>query len=253
MPLPIINAIWIGRELGPLHVKCLESFLRHGHQVVLYVYEKPIDCPSGIELTDAGRLLPKEMIFRNRKTGSYAPFSDLLRYELLYQGLGIYVDCDVFCLKPFPNDLHIFCEEKDGIITNSLLRLPPDNPVTIDLANMRKIPNFTPPWYSKKRLLKLRLLRLTGQGKLDSLHTNTLGPPAVTYYLKKHGMLDKAMPKDTYINNVTITSMLQNPSVKLADIITDRSIALHIGNSIIDPLHNLPPGCILKNILDDKI
>jgi hypothetical protein len=100
MGLAIVNAIWIGPELGVVHVACLKSFLRHGHQVVLHCYEKPKDVPDGVELADASRLLPIKRIFYKNKNKSVAGFADLLRYELLGLGLGLYVDCDVFYLRP---------------------------------------------------------------------------------------------------------------------------------------------------------
>lgn len=114
MSLPTINTIWIGLELGPIHVECLKSFLKHWHRVVLHVYEEPVDLPFGIELSDANELLPRELIFTNRKTGSYAPFSDLLRYELLYKGLGLYVDCDIYCQAHFRMTLMCSARAKGG-------------------------------------------------------------------------------------------------------------------------------------------
>ena len=255
MSLPTINTIWIGLELGPIHVECLKSFLKHGHRVVLHVYEEPVDLPFGIELSDANELLPRELIFTNRKTGSYAPFSDLLRYELLYKGLGLYVDCDIYCLGPFPDDPYVFCESKGGLITNALLRLPPDDPVTFDLANMINYPKLVPPPppYTKWRLIKWRLLRLTQRYKFDRLNTSALGPPALTYYLYKHGLIDKAMPRETCLPKITSTSMLRDPSVKLTDIITNKSIGIHLGNSTIGEINNLPQGCILKDIINGII
>ncbi len=95
--LPVVNAIWIGPELGPIHVACLHSFLRHGHRVVLHCYERPKDTPKHIEIADAAKLLPAERVIRYRRSGGLSLFSNLLRYELLKSGLGLYVDCDVFC------------------------------------------------------------------------------------------------------------------------------------------------------------
>ena len=67
MTLATINAIWIGSRLGDLHVACLRSFLRHGHRVVLHVYDEPQDTPFGVALADASKFLPRSRIFRNRK------------------------------------------------------------------------------------------------------------------------------------------------------------------------------------------
>jgi hypothetical protein len=126
--LPIINAIWIGAELGQIHAACLRSFLRHGHRVVLHCYERPADTPADVEIANARNLLPENGIVRYRGTGSFALFSNLLRYEILKASLGIYVDCDVFCLRPIEDADYIFGREgilKVLLSTTLFLSCPP--------------------------------------------------------------------------------------------------------------------------------
>ena len=74
---------------------------------MLHCYEQPIDTPKGVELADASKLLPESQLIKHKESGSYAIFSDLLRYEILRAGLGLYVDCDIF--------LHASIEDEDYI------------------------------------------------------------------------------------------------------------------------------------------
>lgn len=99
--LPTINALWIGSELNLIASACLKSFLKYGHIVNLYTYGNIVNVPNGVNIIDGSHIIPKEKIVKHQKTGSYALFSDIFRYVLLSKiNQGIYVDCDVYCLKP---------------------------------------------------------------------------------------------------------------------------------------------------------
>ena len=99
--LPAVHAVWIGGPLGSMHVACLKSFVRIGHRTVLHVYDDPTDAPAGVELADASKILPRERVVVHRN-GSYALFADIFRYKLLASGAEIYVDCDMYCVRPLP-------------------------------------------------------------------------------------------------------------------------------------------------------
>jgi hypothetical protein len=101
--LPIINALWIG-QLSPVEHLCLGSFAAQGHPVHLYAYDPIDNLPTGVTIQDAGEILPRELIFKNqlgKGKGSLAAFSDLFRFKLMLDRGGLWVDADIFCLKPF--------------------------------------------------------------------------------------------------------------------------------------------------------
>lgn len=104
MSAPLVQTLWIGPTLKPLHTECLQSFLKQGHSVDLYCYEKVQGVPSGVNLRSAAEILPAEMIFAYQKgpgKGSFSAFSNIFRYALLFERGGIWIDTDVFCLRPF--------------------------------------------------------------------------------------------------------------------------------------------------------
>src|SRR5690606_33677576 len=107
MPLPTINAVWIGRQMGPMHAACLQSFIDTDHLVVLHTYGEVEDAPRGVVYSDARQLLPEEDLVRHRN-GSFALSSDYMRYEIMRLGLGLYIDCDVYCLEPIDDADYIF-------------------------------------------------------------------------------------------------------------------------------------------------
>ena len=121
--LATINAIWIGPNLGPIHVACLKSFLNQGHKVILHSYKCPQDKPEKVEFADANLLIPEDQIIRHRETGSFSLFSNLLRYELLRKELGLYVDCDIFCLKPIIDAKYIIGFEDNNSLNGAVLKI----------------------------------------------------------------------------------------------------------------------------------
>ncbi|MCY4208385.1 MAG: glycosyltransferase [Roseovarius sp.] len=161
--LATINAIWIGPNLGPVHAACLQSFINQGHRVVLHTYECLKDKPEGVEYADANLLIPEDQKFIHRKTGSFAVFTDLLRYEILRQNLGLYVDCDIFCLKPI-HDTDYIVGFQDSTINNAVLKMPADCPALQELCAMRHH-HFLPPWFSSLRRWKFKIRRLWGGGQ----------------------------------------------------------------------------------------
>ncbi len=104
-----VNGLWIGKALSEMELLTLKSFLDQGHQFILWVYEDlDTKLPDGAELKDANEILDKRHVFKYPEDGplgwskgSYAGFSDIFRYKLLYEVGGWWVDMDVTCLKPF--------------------------------------------------------------------------------------------------------------------------------------------------------
>ena len=103
MPIePVVNAVWIGASLDDLHAACLRSFVLAGHRVLLHCYDIPRNVPSDVETVDASKLMPRDRIVYYKSNGSPSLFSNLYRLKILEAGLGLYVDCDVFCVRPIP-------------------------------------------------------------------------------------------------------------------------------------------------------
>ncbi len=87
--------------MSRLEQLCMRSFVAHGHRVLLHVYDQPANVPNGVTLADAGKILPRERLFKHAESGSFAMFADGFRYRLLLEQGGLWVDTDMVCLKPF--------------------------------------------------------------------------------------------------------------------------------------------------------
>ncbi|MCB9186640.1 MAG: hypothetical protein H6601_07830 [Flavobacteriales bacterium] len=112
----IINGLWIGDKLSLLEELTIQSFIDNGHVFHLWVYAAiETRIKEGLVIKDANQILPSASIFKYPEkgaidwgAGSYAGFSDLFRYRLLYEEGGWWTDMDVTCLKPWDIDSPYF-------------------------------------------------------------------------------------------------------------------------------------------------
>jgi len=259
--LPTVNAFWVGPQLGPVHAACLRSFVRAGHETVLHVYETPTDTPKEVKVADARAVLPQKRAVNYEKSGSHALAANLFRYQLLRHGRGLYVDCDVYCVRPIEDADYIYGWQDPQTICNAVLKLPKDSPVLAELCKLRD--GFVPPWFTTKEQRKLQLSKLLGlPTRLSKLPWGTTGPKALTWYSKQLGHAWRASPVDVfYPVAMQHIHLLLDPEIRLEDLITPRTLAVHLWNKkflkkTLGQLVNgsdldLPPKCPLSQMLAD--
>jgi hypothetical protein len=109
---------------------CLSSFIYYGHEVTLYVYDPSIEAPEGVTVKDANEIVDESAIFL--ASNSYAPFSDMFRYQMIQKTGLVWTDADNVCLSGdwnFENGVVVGYENYDGelILNNSIFGLPQDS------------------------------------------------------------------------------------------------------------------------------
>jgi hypothetical protein len=235
MPLPIINAIWIGKQMGAAQAACLASFVRTDHKVILHAYGTVDDAPRGIIYADANELRPEDQLLRYAN-GSLALSSNLMRYELLRQGLGLYIDCDVYCVAPFEDSDAIFGLENPETINSAVMKLAQDSPVLAELCRIQ--PGWVPDWWSEDQQRQARSMPWT------EMQWGATGPLAVTHYLQKHAMMDRAQPADVFYP-VPYQSWrnFYDARVRLEELVTPRTRYVHLYREMARPDGVVPaPG-----------
>ncbi|WP_110673686.1 galactosyltransferase Lgt5 [Salinicola sp. RZ23] len=253
--LPVIHALWIGDKLGLIAAACLRSFVEQGHETVLHCYHPIQDIPEGVSTRDANETIPEKFIFKHKKSGSYAVFSDLFTYELLNNQAGIYVDCDVFCIAPLtiPHHGYLLGYEDDQQINCAVLAAPIGSDFLNALLNISRDAEFIPPWLSERKQKKLKLRKALGfSASRDSMKWGTTGPAALTYYAKIYGIQDLAQPVDKfYPLECHRTKLLLDPELSVEDIVTSRSSCIHLYNEKFKKhdISNIPPTSPLGRML----
>lgn len=256
--LPTIHALWIGDTLGKISTACLSSFIKQGHPVHLHAYMPICDMPVGVTLCDGNLIIPKEKIIKHKATGSYALFSDIFRYELLKKVDGIYVDCDVFCLKPIilPEHGYLFGYEDDHKINGAILALPKDSQLLNTLIKISHDPNFIPPWYRNSVKKRLMFKKMLGFAKhISKMPWGAIGPEAISYYAKQHQVAHLAQNIDVfYPVHYDCIGHFLNPNLSIHDIITPNTVCIHLYNEKLRhiDLSHLNQNCILNHIINPQ-
>lgn len=220
MGLPVINAVWIGKTLGPTHAACLASFVRTDHTVVLHTYGDVDGVPRGVTLADANRLWPGDRLLRYAEGGGYSLSANLIRYQMLRRGLGLYVDCDVYCVRPIEDADYILGWEDAWNINCAVLKLPPDSPVTVDLAAIED--GWVPPWWADRPHVPLA-----------QYPWGTTGPRALTHAVKTHGFEHVVAQRDVfYPVHYGDWQRLTEPGRTIADLATPDTHYIHLWNEL---------------------
>lgn len=133
----VIKGLWIGEELSPNELLCINSYLYHGHQFELYIYNSIRNIPDSVIVKDANEIIPESEIFsyssgKHKKTLS--TFSNLFRYKLLLELGGWWSDMDAICVKPYDLDQeYVFMQEKlrdsiPGKVCSGIIKCPSSAP-----------------------------------------------------------------------------------------------------------------------------
>lgn len=228
-----VNTVWIGKKLGPVHAACLRSFVRNGHDVVLHAYGKPDDTPDGVRLFDANKLMGEHEIFAHKSTGSLSIASDVYRYRIQREGLGLYVDCDVFCVKPFIDSEYIFSWESNVLINNAIIKFPANSELLHSILKASEDPYFIPPWLPNKKQRKMRIKKMIGRGKhISDQIWGVIGPALLTHHVQRLGLENLAAPIDIYSPMYGLLSnLLFEEGLTVSDLVTSRTVGLHLYNS----------------------
>jgi hypothetical protein len=117
------KSLWVGGELSLFEKACLSSFVRLGQDIELFTYE-PLEVPKGVKPRDASQIIPREKVRKNSQENSYAMFSNLFRYELLWREGGCWVDTDVILLKAPEWPDTVLGYEDNEHINGAVLSLP---------------------------------------------------------------------------------------------------------------------------------
>jgi len=165
----IVHGLWIGDRLSRLELLTIHSFLRHGHEYHLWLYDElqnPL--PAQVVIEDANEIIPRDRVIRRKDTdpeagvgrGSYGLFSDLFRYKLLYERGGYWADMDVTCLRPFDfPDEYVFRTHRVGVVGN-IMKCPRRSPLmkeTYELVAREADANS--PWLMSNRVLSRNVER----------------------------------------------------------------------------------------------
>jgi hypothetical protein len=210
---PDVVTFWHG-PLDRLRQLCLRSQVAAGHHVTVYSFDPIPDLPDGVGNAEAEAILPHTFAERLRPPqpdGSWRDwtllqFSDFFRMRLMAERASadaarLWLDADVLLLKPIEIDpaKPYFAWERPRQLGNSVLYLPPDDPIVVAFEELMKQDELTPDWLSLRHRLTFTLRKLRGgSNRLSDIRVAIFGPAALTALAKRSNELHHALPKNSF-------------------------------------------------------
>jgi hypothetical protein len=168
MVRPDVVTFWHG-PLDALRQTCLRSQLAAGHKVTVYSFDTIPGLPAGVANSEAEAILPhvfSEKLRPPQPDGSWRDwttlqFSDFFRMRLMAEGAGLWLDADVLLLKPVEIDRArpFFAWERPRQIGNSVLYLPPHDPIVQAFQDLMEQEELTPEWLSLRHRITCAVAR----------------------------------------------------------------------------------------------
>ena len=196
---PLLNSLWIGGDLPPVHVGCLLSAVKAGHRMRLFCYERPSNLPDSIETADAGDILDPARIMYHRGSGSPSLATNYFRYRLQDALAGPWIDTDVFVVRPLTSvDGYMMAWQDRQLIGSAVLALPAGD-LTRNLCRWASQAHPVPFWFSPLHRGWLHLRRDLGMPlAAGDFRWGVYGPHLLTNTLKRHQLTGHAKPARTY-------------------------------------------------------
>jgi len=205
---PDVVTFWHG-PLDRLRQTCLRSQVAAGHKVTVYSFDSIPGLPDGVGNAEAEAILPHAFSERLRPPqpdGSWRDwttlqFSDFFRMRLMAENAGLWLDADVLLLKPVELDVTkpYFAWERPRQLGNSVLYLPPRDPIVTAFEKLMKQDELTPDWLALRHRLTFALRRLGGgSNRLSDIRVAIFGPAALTALARRAGELQYALPKQSF-------------------------------------------------------
>lgn len=246
-----VVTLWIGGALGRVERACLMSMLRQGHQVTLYCYGEVANVPAGVVVADAAEIIAADRVVRY-PDGSAALFANWFRYELMRLGRGIWLDTDIYLLKPLDSmPPYLFAYEAPGMINNAVLRLPSEAAILTRLLEPFE-QQAIPSWLSWRERCKAWLrLRRDGHTGVAMMPHGATGPRALTALLRDYQLSDWALPIETfYPIHYSHAEWIVDPSTTLEQMVGPDTVAVHLWNKRIELFKELEaaPGSFLERL-----
>lgn len=236
--IPDVVTFWDG-PLDALRLLCLRSQVKAGHRVTLYSFAPLAGLPDGVVNADAEAVLPRAFAERLRPSGpggawrdwTTLQFSDFFRMRLMAQGAGLWLDADVLLLKPVEIDpaKPYFAWEKQRQLGNSVLYLPPNDPIVQAFAALMAQDELTPDWLAWRHRLTFAWRKWRGSTtRLSDIRVAIFGPASLTALSKRFGYAKYALPRKSYYSVHAEPKLFFEPSDFAALVSDPEILGFHI-------------------------
>lgn len=226
-----VASLWIGERLHYLNLLALVSHLRHGHPVTLYCTDRVSNVPDGVEVRPASEIMDIDMEVVEATSASF--LSNVFRYKMIRKTGALWIDCDAFCHRPFPDEWdYVYAGHgMRGALNCGVVGLPQHCTLMDELLDYcDNLPDY-PAWWDKSQRKKMDRQdpRLPHPVRIYKAERTAFGPQAFTYFARKTGDVDKAMTSDVlYPVPFQLNDVFYDPYSPVERHFTDKTVSVHL-------------------------
>ncbi|SPH17392.1 hypothetical protein DEA8626_00910 [Defluviimonas aquaemixtae] len=226
-----VASLWIGPRLHYLNQLCLKSHVDQGHPTTLYVTDDVQDAPEGVEIRPAAEIMDLDMALVARTSASF--LSNVFRYKMIRKTGAIWIDCDAFCHRPFPDGMdYVFGEHGlSGALNCGVIGLPQRCEVMDQLLNYYdNLPDY-PEWWNKRQRKKMDKQpdKLSHAAKIYATERTAFGPQAFTHFARVTGIIKNALPRaGLYPVPFQLNDVFFDPYGRVEGHFTDETLSVHL-------------------------
>ena len=196
-----VASFWSGSNLSYFEHLCMKSFVDNGYKFHLFTTGPVGNIPDYVEHHDADEIYQQSDIQSADKRYSNGIYSDIWRIHLLQKTDLMWVDLDVYCLRPIDYDKEYYfrINFKKGTVNNCVLKIPRRSVAMHLVGNFLEAQVPIPFWWRKSRLDPLLEQIAAGDlPTLNSLPWTTTGPKVLTWALRATGEINNRQNYSRY-------------------------------------------------------
>lgn len=205
-----VASFWYGSPLSFVERACIQSFLDHGFVFHLYVLDQDIEVPDGVIVHDANDIYDGhglEKLSKSRKRA--AVYSDVLRIYLMEKTEYVWVDLDIYCVKPldFQSEYLFGVVRRKWSMNNCVLRLPKESLALKLITNFYQSEVPLPFWLGQEKIKPIVEKYESGEDiTLFDLPWTSTGPSVAAWALNVTGEIARGQhwhvyfPKDEFLS-----------------------------------------------------
>lgn len=226
-----VASLWIGTRLHYLNQLCLLSHVRHGHPTVLYCTDAVENVPDGVTVRPAGEIMTIDQALVAQTSASF--LSNVFRYRMIRDTGAIWIDCDAFCHRPFPDEMtHIYAGHGfRGALNCGVVLIPREGELMERLLDYYENLPDAPPWFNKNQRRKLdrQPADMPHAARIYAAERTAFGPQAFTYFAKETGDYDRAMTPDVlYPVPFQLNDVFYDPHGRVEGHFSENTLSVHL-------------------------
>jgi hypothetical protein len=182
-----------------------------------------------------------------RSVGRHALFSNIFRLALQRQNKGIWVDLDCYFLKALqPSSDYVFGLIIPGKLNGAVLGLPFECPMAEEYMTAITAVPLRTPWATWRRRVAREIEILLGKPLPHPSTQTNIGPRALTYFAKRHGLMGFAVAQHVFYPLATRDAWLlvQSDDRPVSRSIKEDTVIVHLWHGQLKKLgllERLPP------------